>query len=363
MKRLLVLEDGTVFEGEAFGADLYVTGELVFTTAMTGFQELITDQAFSGQILSFTFPVIGAAGINRDDSESITPTCLAVVVQHLVEMPSNWRQQMTLDEFLKRKKIPGIVGIDTRQVAKIVRKYGRMKATVINKGDSIEHILDQLRATVLPKDQVRQVSTKTAYAVPGFGKSIALIDLGVKHSVLRQLSQRDCNVTVYPYDISYDELMEQQPDGVILSSGPGDPHQVKKLCRLIQKINGQIPIWGMGLGAQLLAQAYGAELAPMEVGHFGLNIPVREIATGKIEITSQNHLYSIARDSLPHDLLVTHENVNDHSIEAFRHRYQPILGVQFQVDASPGPRENLYFYDEFLELIDAKIHESRREKE
>ena len=133
MKRLLVLEDGTVFEGEAFGADLYVTGELVFTTAMTGFQELITDQAFSGQILSFTFPVIGAAGINRDDSESITPTCLAVVVQHLVEMPSNW-QQMTLDEFLKRKKIPGIVGIDTRQVAKIVRKFGRMKATVINKG-------------------------------------------------------------------------------------------------------------------------------------------------------------------------------------------------------------------------------------
>lgn len=138
---------------------------------------------------------------------------------------------------------------------------------------------------------------------------------------------------------------------------------MKKLCRLIQKINGQIPIWGMGLGAQVLAQAYGAELAPMEVGHFGLNIPVREIATGKIEITSQNHLYSIARDSLPHDLLVTHENVNDHSIEGFRHRYQPILGVQFQVDASPGPRENLYFYDEFLELIDAKIHESRREKE
>ena len=332
MKRLLVLEDGTVFEGEAFGADLYVTGELVFMTAMTGYQELITDQAFSGQILSFTFPVIGATGINRDDSESITPTCLAVVVQHLVEMPSNWRQQMTLDEFLKRKKIPGIVGIDTRQVAKNVRKYGRMKATVINKGDSIEHILDQLRATVLPKDQVRQVSTKTAYAVPGFGKSIALIDLGVKHSVLRQLSQRDCNVTVYPYDISYDELMEQQPDGVILSSGPGDPHQF-----IIRDI--------------------------IEVGHFGLNIPVREIATGKIEITSQNHLYSIARDSLPHDLLVTHENVNDHSIEAFRHRYQPILGVQFQVDASPGTRENLYFYDEFLELIDAKIHEGRREKE
>ena len=249
MKRLLVLEDGTVFEGEAFGADLYVTGELVFTTAMTGYQELITDQAFSGQILSFTFPVIGATGINRDDSESITPTCLAVVVQHLVEMPSNWRQQMTLDEFLKRKKIPGIVGIDTRQVAKIVRKYGRMKATVINKGDSIEHILDQLRATVLPKDQVRQVSTKTAYAVPGFGKSIALIDLGVKHSVLRQLSQRDCNVTVYPYDISYDELMEQQPDGVILSSGPGDPHQVKKLCRLIQKTQWSNSDLGHGLGS------------------------------------------------------------------------------------------------------------------
>ena len=286
-----------------------------------------------------------------------------MVVHQLASHPSNWRKQLSLDAYLKKHNIPGIQGVDTRKLAKIVTEHGSIKATVVNEGDAIEHILDQLRATVLPKDQVRQVSTKTAYAVPGFGKSIALIDLGVKHSVLRQLSQRDCNVTVYPYDISYDELMEQQPDGVILSSGPGDPHQVKKLCRLIKKLNGQIPIWGMGLGAQLLAQAYGADLAPMEVGHFGLNIPVREIATGKIEITSQNHLYSIARDSLPHDLLVTHENVNDHSIEAFRHRYQPILGVQFQVDASPGTRENLYFYDEFLELIDAKIHESRREKE
>ena len=175
MKRLLVLEDGTVFEGEAFGADLYVTGELVFTTAMTGYQELITDQAFSGQILSFTFPVIGATGINRDDSESITPTCLAVVVQHLVEMPSNWRQQMTLDEFLKRKKIPGIVGIDTRQVAKIVRKYGRMKATVINKrirsGISWT-VAEQQRSFQGTSGKSRQ---KQPMLYPGFGK-VALVD-------------------------------------------------------------------------------------------------------------------------------------------------------------------------------------------
>ena len=178
VKRLLVLEDGTVFEGTGFGADTYVSGELVLNSAMTGYQELITDQSYKGQILAFTFPVIGTTGINRDDYESIFPGCLAVVVHQLASHPSNWRKQLSLDAYLKKHNIPGIQGVDTRKLAKIVTEHGSMKATVVNEGDAIEHILDQLRATVLPFDQVRQVSTKTPYAAPGFGKSIVLIDLG-----------------------------------------------------------------------------------------------------------------------------------------------------------------------------------------
>lgn len=211
VKRLLVLEDGTVFEGTGFGADTYVSGELVLNSAMTGYQELITDQSYKGQILAFTFPVIGTTGINRDDYESIFPGCLAVVVHQLASHPSNWRKQLSLDAYLKKHNIPGIQGVDTRKLAKIVTEHGSMKATVVNEGDAIEHILDQLRATVLPFDQVRQVSTKTPYAAPGFGKSIVLIDLGLRHSVLRQLIARGCNVTVVPYSVKLKELKDLQP--------------------------------------------------------------------------------------------------------------------------------------------------------
>ena len=249
VKRLLVLEDGTVFEGTGFGADTYVSGELVLNSAMTGYQELITDQSYKGQILAFTFPVIGTTGINRDDYESIFPGCLAVVVNQLASHPSNWRKQLSLDAYLKKHNIPGIQGVDTRRLAKIVSKYGSMKATVVNEGDAIEHILDQLRATVLPFDQVRQVSTKTPYAAPGFGKSIVLIDLGLRHSVLRQLIARGCNVTVVPYSIKLKELKDLQPDGIILSSGPGNPHHIDSICQVIAKIDPHIPIMGIGLGA------------------------------------------------------------------------------------------------------------------
>ena len=361
VKRLLVLEDGTVFEGTGFGADTYVSGELVLNSAMTGYQELITDQSYKGQILAFTFPVIGTTGINRDDYESIFPGCLAVVVHQLVSHPSNWRKQLSLDAYLKKHNIPGIQGIDTRKLAKIVTEHGSMKATVVNEGDAIEHILDQLRATVLPFDQVRQVSTKTPYAAPGFGKSIVLIDLGLRHSVLRQLIARGCNVTVVPYSIKLKELKDLQPDGIILSSGPGNPHHIDSICQVIAKIDPHIPIMGIGLGAELLALAHGGSLNNLKRPHRGLNIPVKEVATGKVEITSQNHQYNIERDTLPRDFLITHEELHDHSIEAFRHRYLPLIGVLYHIESSPGPRESLYFYDEFMDLIESKLDERREE--
>ena len=293
-KRLLILEDGTVFEGEAFGADMDVTGEIVFNTGMTGYQESITDQSYNGQILTFTYPLIGNYGINRDDYESITPTCKGVVVYEWARRAINWRNQMTLDEFLKVKKIPGIAGIDTRALTKIIRQHGTMKATIANVGDQMVHLQDQLKATVLPTDNIKQVSTKTPYPAPGSGPSIVLVDFGLKHSILRELAARNCNVTVVPYDTSAADILHLHPDGVMLSNGPG-----------------------------------------------------------RIDFTSQNHGYAVSRENFPSELLITHEEINDKSIEGVRHRFFPAFSVQFHPDAAPGPHDASYLFDEFMEMIDA----------
>ena len=280
-KRLLVLEDGTVFEGKAFGADIDVTGEIVFNTGMTGYQESITDQSYNGQILTFTYPLVGNYGVNRDDYESISPTCKGVVVFEEARRASNWRNQMTLDEFLKAKKIPGISGIDTRALTKIIRKHGTMRATLTHAGDSMDHIADQLQATVLPTDNIRQVSTKTAYPAPGVGLSVVLVDFGLKHSILRELSKRDCNVTVVPYTTTAEEILHLNPDGVMLSNGPGNPEDVPEALEMIRGILGKIPIFGICMGHQLFAMANGAKTYKMKFGHRGFNHAVREIATGR----------------------------------------------------------------------------------
>ena len=201
MKRLLILEDGTVFEGEGFGAEANVVGEVVFTTSMTGYQETITDQSFNGQIITFTYPMVGNYGVNRDDYESIAPTCKGVIVKEHARLASNWRNQMTLDEFLKRKGIPGISGIDTRALTKKLRSVGTMKGSIVDPADQFEHSFDQLKATVLPTNQVAQVSTVTPYPSPGVGRNVVVIDFGLKHSILRELSRRECNLTVMPLSL------------------------------------------------------------------------------------------------------------------------------------------------------------------
>ncbi|HEM5051479.1 TPA: glutamine-hydrolyzing carbamoyl-phosphate synthase small subunit [Streptococcus suis] len=352
-KRRLILEDGTIFEGEAFGADIDVTGELVFSTGMTGYQESITDQSYNGQILTFTYPLVGNYGINRDDYESIKPTCKGVVVSEWARRASNWRSQMTLDEFLKAKKIPAISGIDTRALTKIIRQHGTMKATLANVGDSVEHLTDQLRATVLPTNNIQQVSTKTAYPAPGVGRSVVLVDFGLKHSILRELAKRDCNVTVVPYDTTAEEILALHPDGVMLSNGPGNPDDVPEALDMIRGILGKIPIFGICMGHQLFAKANGATTYKMKFGHRGFNHAVREIATGRVDFTSQNHGYAVAREDLPECLMITHEEINDKSVEGVRHKYYPGFSVQFHPDAAPGPHDASYLFDEFMELMDS----------
>ncbi|MFC5631446.1 MULTISPECIES: carbamoyl phosphate synthase small subunit [Streptococcus] len=351
-KRLLILEDGTVFEGKAFGADVEVTGEIVFSTGMTGYQESITDQSYNGQILTFTYPLVGNYGINRDDYESITPTCKGVVVAEVARRASNWRNQMTLNEFLKAKNIPGIAGIDTRALTKIIRQHGTMKATLANGGE-LKHLQEQLKATVLPTNNIEQVSTKTAYPAPGIGKNIVLVDFGLKHSILREFSKRNCNVTVVPHTTTAEAVLHLNPDGVMLSNGPGDPTDVPEALEMIRGVQGKIPLFGICMGHQLFSLANGARTYKMTFGHRGFNHAVREIATGRVDFTSQNHGFAVDRETLPECLMVTHEEINDKTVEGVRHRDFPAFSVQFHPDAAPGPHDASYLFDAFLEMIDA----------
>lgn len=352
MKRYLILEDGSIFVGEGFGAPFTTTGEIVFNTGMTGYQETITDQSYNGQIITFTYPLIGNYGINRDDYESIIPTCKGIVVHEAARRASNWRNQISLDEFLKAKKIPGITGIDTRALTKRIRSRGTMKGSIMDAAD--EHAFDQLRALVLPKNQVQQVSTSQAYPSPDTGRNIVVVDFGLKHSILRELSQRNCNITVVPYNTTAEEIMTLDPDGVMLTNGPGDPTDVPEAIEMIQGIQGKIPIFGICLGHQLFALANGCTTYKMRFGHRGFNHPVREIATGRIDFTSQNHGYAVKRESINKDqLIITHEEINDHTVEGLRHRFFPALSVQFHPDAAPGPHDAAHLFDEFMEMIDA----------
>ncbi|SER90747.1 carbamoyl-phosphate synthase small subunit [Isobaculum melis] len=352
--RLLMLEDGTIFRGHAFGAPVEATGEIVFTTGMTGYQEAITDQSFNGQMIVFTYPLVGNYGINRDDYESIAPTCKGVIVKEHARVASNWRNQFTLDEFLKRKNIPGISGIDTRKLTRILREKGTVKGMLVQEKEDLNHAFDQLRAVVLPTNQVAQVSTTKPYPSPGSGKNVVVIDFGLKHSILRELSLRNCHLTILPYQTDAQTILDLNPDGVMLTNGPGDPKDLPEVLDMIRGIQGKVPIFGICLGHQLLALANGADTFKMRFGHRGFNHPVREIATGRIDFTSQNHGYAVDPSSINKDeLMITHLEINDDTVEGIKHRHYPAFSVQFHPDAAPGPHDAVHLFDQFMELMDA----------
>lgn len=351
MKRYLVLEDGQQYLGEAFGADIEVVGELVFNTGMSGYQESITDQSYNGEILMFTYPLIGNYGMNRDDSESIAPTCKGIVVHEIARRASNWREDLSLDDYLQQHQIPGISGIDTRAVTRHIREKGALKAMLVD--EVTPETVAQLQATVLPTNQVATSTTQTPYPSPAMGRKIVVVDFGLKHSILRELNQRQCNVTVLPASATATDVLGLYPDGVLLSNGPGDPKDVPGALAMIREVEQQVPVFGICLGHQLFALANGADTFKMKFGHRGFNHPVREIATGRIDFTSQNHGYAVDRDSLAEtQLMVTHEEINDQTVEGLRHRQYPAFSVQYHPDAAPGPHDAAHLFDEFMDLID-----------
>ena len=353
MKRLLILEDGSVYEGEGFGSSRYQMGELVFNTGMSGYQEVLSDLSYCGQIVMMTYPMIGNYGINCDDFESLDPAVFGFVVRECCAAPSNFRSDYTLDEFLKQKDIPGISGVDTRAITRKLRNSGTMRAIMADEGADVEAIVAMLRSSELMHDQVARVSTKNAFPIPNRGKRVVLIDFGAKNGIIRELSRRNCDLTVVPYDTSAKEILAMKPDGIMLSNGPGDPKDVPVAIETIRELMGQVVIFGICLGHQLISLASGANTVKLKFGHRGCNHPVMNLANGKVEMTSQNHGYAVEEASLKDtDLVMTHQALNDKSVEGVRHSKYPIFSVQYHPEASPGPEDSNYLFDQFMELME-----------
>ena len=353
-KRYLILEDGSCYQGYGFGSDHFQVGELVFNTGMSGYQEVLSDLSYCGQIVMMTYPLIGNYGINRDDFESLDPAVFGFVVKTACAKPSNFRCDMSLDAFLKLKHIPGIYGVDTRALTRKLRMSGTMRAIMSNSNAQVDEIAAMLKASDYLHTQVAMVSTKKPFVVPNRnGHKVVLMDFGAKHGIIRELVARGCDLTIVPYDTDAKTILALQPDGVMLSNGPGDPKDMKIAIQTIQELLGKVPMFGICLGHQLIALACGANTSKLKFGHRGCNHPVLHLASGKVEITSQNHGFAVEEESLANSgLYVTHRALNDQSVEGVRHKHYPVFSVQYHPESAPGPEDSRYLFDAFLKLMD-----------
>ncbi|MDN4070209.1 glutamine-hydrolyzing carbamoyl-phosphate synthase small subunit [Paenibacillus sp. FSL R5-0407] len=354
MQARLLLEDGTLFTGKSFGAEAESTGEVVFNTGITGYQEVLSDPSYCGQIVTMTYPLIGNYGISRDDFESIVPSIHGFVVRRYEPTPSNWRAQYNLGDLLKEYGIPGITDIDTRMLTRIIRQHGTMKGILTTSSKSVAELQEMIASTSIEelRNQVARTSTPNVYSSPGSKERIVLVDYGAKSGILRELNKRDCDVVIVPHDTTAEEIRRLHPDGIQLSNGPGDPKDVSYAVNTISELLGEYPIFGICLGHQLLSLACGADTEKLKFGHRGGNHPVKDLETGRCYITSQNHGYTVNEASLAGtDLIVTHINNNDKTVEGVKHAKYPAFSVQYHPEAAPGPYDNSYLFDRFIEMI------------
>ncbi len=352
MKAFLILEDGTVFEGTSIGSAREVISEIVFNTSMTGYLEVFTDPSYAGQAVVMTYPLIGNYGITPD-MESTRPWIDGCIVRELSRIPSNFRCQGTIQDFLKNHDIPGIAGIDTRALTKILREKGTMNGMITtNENYQIEEVISKLKA-YRTGNVVDQVTCQTASLLKGKGKRVALLDLGAKKNIAKSLQQRGCEVTIYPARTLAEEILGENPDGIMLSNGPGDPKECKEIIQEIQKLYASgTPVFAICLGHQLMALANGADTYKMKYGHRGGNHPVKDLETGRVYISSQNHGYVVDADKLAPGLAVSaFVNVNDGTNEGLRYTEKPVFTVQFHPEACPGPQDSSYLFDKFIEMM------------
>lgn len=352
MKGYLVLEDGSIFEGDKIGYDKEAICEVVFNTSMTGYLEIFTDPSYAGQGVVMTYPLIGNYGLTREDQESKKPWVEAVFVHEIAEMESNFRSKMHILEFLKEYKIPGLQGINTRKLTKILRQKGTMKGKITNDISNIDNILEEIKNYKI-SNLVEKVSSNE-YATYGNGKTkIALLDFGAKQNIINSLIKRDCEVTVFPQDTHYSKLLSDQFEGIVLSNGPGNPEDCKIAIENISKLyESNKPILGICLGHQLMGLATGAKTCRLKYGHRGPNHPVKDVRTGRVCITSQNHGYVIKEESVdPKIAEISHININDGTVEGLRYIGKEILTVQYHPEACPGPEDSSYIFDDFLKIV------------
>lgn len=355
----LVLEDGTEFEGEAFGASQPSIGEVVFNTSQTGYQEIATDPSYRFQIVVMTTPHIGNYGVAEEFEQSEAPQLSGLVVRELAITTSQPENQPTLDAYLKRYKVPGIAAIDTRALTRKIAEEGAMRGMITTDADRpTAEIVEEIRRSpsMAGLDLVKRVTTLRPYVVPAAGEQryrIAVYDFGVKRDIVHQLAARGAEVVVYPASTHADEILNQNFDGVVLSNGPGDPEPVTYAQENIRRLVGRTPLFGICLGHQLLGLALGGRTYKLKFGHHGGNHPVRDMKTGRVEITAQNHGFSVDADTLKaSEIDFTHVNLNDNTLEGFRHRNHPIIAVQYHPEAAPGPHDSFYLFDEFLAMAE-----------
>ena len=373
MKAILALADGRIFEGTSFGAQGEVNGEVVFNTSMTGYQEILTDPSYYGQMVVMTYPLIGNYGVNKEDFESDRPHLSAFIIKELSTVSSNWRSQGTLHDFLTKHGIIGIQGIDTRALTRHIRNKGAQQAVISTKLKDPQILASQASklASLEGRDLVKKVTCIKPYEWcegeweldhgKTFFKSdppvpssyfIVAYDFGIKRNLLRKLVQAGCRVKVVPASTTAKDVLSMKPNGVFLSNGPGDPAAVKYALKNVQYLVGKIPIFGICLGHQILSLALGARTYKLKFGHHGGNQPVINLKTNRVEITAQNHGFAVDPESLSSDCAITHTNLNDNTVEEIRHKSFPVLSIQYHPEASPGPHDSSYLFKEFTELLD-----------
>ena len=368
MKAILALADGTVFHGKALGAVGETNGEVVFNTSMTGYQEILTDPSYHGEIVTMTYTQIGNYGVNSEDAESNKPHLSGFIVKEACDFPSNWRAEMSLDAWLKKHNIVGIQGIDTRALVRHIRDKGAQTGVISSLDLNPETVIDKARKapSIVGRDLVKEVTCEKSYQweegvwdlETGYSTAsekplynVVAYDFGIKLNILRNLVSRNCAVTVVPANTPAEDVLAINPDGVFLSNGPGDPEPIDYAQENIRKLLGKTPLFGICLGHQLLSIALGAKTYKLKFGHRGGNQPVRRGEGPNVEITSQNHGFAVDPEALGADVEVTHINLNDNTVEGIRHKSLPAFSVQYHPEASPGPHDAQYLFDDFIEMM------------
>ena len=355
MDAILALEDGKIFRGKSFGAKGISFGEVIFNTSMSGYQEIITDPSYKGQIVAMTYPLIGNYGVNQFDAESSRPFVEGFVVKEYSKVASNWRQEKSLGDYLKENRIIGIEGIDTRALTLHIRELGSMKAVLSTEDLDEKSLVRKAKESrgLLGVDLVKEVACAKAYEWNKQGKyKVVAVDCGVKFNMLNILAGKNCKVIVVPALATSAQILKLKPDGVLLSNGPGDPAAVTYVVKTARELIGKVPIFGICLGHQILGQALGGKTFKLKFGHHGANHPVKDLRTGKVYITVQNHGFCVDIASLgKQDIEITQINLNDQTLEGMRHKKLPIFSVQFHPEASPGPHDAVYLFDEFISLM------------